>query len=519
MMRIALEDVYVPDTTVIIERTLSRMLKEGSIKGKIVIPKEYVVFFETKALQGSALGLVCLQEIFEAVNMARKRDDLEVVVFESGSRDLNLNDFTDLDRLARDIAKKVGGKLLTHNNIQKMICEAMDIDVVLIPLSINKELPFEKYFDNQTLSIHIKEGVPILAKKGKPGSWSLVVVDERSQPREAVELLIEEIFRRVKAGEGIVEIEGRGVALLQLGDYRVVIVSPPIGTGYEITITRPIVRLKLEDYNLQPKVLKRLDEKAEGILIAGAPGMGKTTFAQALAEYYARKGKIVKTIESPRDMKLPPIVSQYSKFYASSRELHDILLLSRPDYTVFDEMRDDEDFKIYVDLRLAGIGMIGVVHATSPIDAIQRFIGRVDVGMIPSIIDTVIFIDKGAVSKIYEVSMTVKIPTGLREADLARPVVEVRDFLTNELEYEIYVFGEQTVVVPVKKITKEITSQTLIEFVKKYMPYADIELDEMNKLLVINIPKALYNSSISKTIKRVKKRASRLGYDIEVRMQ
>ena len=30
--------------------------------------------------------------------------------------------------------------------------------------------------------------------------------------------------------------------------------------------------------------------------------MGKTTFAQALAEYYAYKNKIVKTVESPRDL-------------------------------------------------------------------------------------------------------------------------------------------------------------------------------------------------------------------------
>jgi len=519
MMRVAFEDVYIPDTTVIIERTLSKMLSEGLIKGKVIIPKEYITFFEARALQGSAIGLLCLQEISEAVNIAHKKDELEVMVLESGSRDTSFYDFSELDRLARDVAKKVGGKLLTHSSIQKMICETIGIEAILIPLSADKELPFEKYFDNQTLSLHIKEGVPILAKKGKPGSWSLVIVDENPQPREVVELLIEEIIRRTKAGEGVIEIESRGIMLLQLGDYRIVIVSPPIGTGYEVTITRPIVRLKLEDYNLSPKVLKRLDEKAEGILIAGAPGMGKTTFAQALAEYYARKGKIVKTIESPRDMKLPPVISQYSKFYVSSRELHDILLLSRPDYTVFDEMRDDEDFKIYVDLRLAGIGMIGVVHATSPIDAIQRFIGRVDVGMIPSIIDTVIYIEKGFVSKVYEVSMTVKIPTGLREADLARPVVEVRDFSTSELEYEIYVFGEQTVVVPVKRIVKELSSQNIIEFVKKHVPYADVEIDDTNRLLIINIPKSLYNSSTLKAVKRVKKRANRLGYDIEIRIQ
>uniref|UniRef100_A0A7C2ZQR0 ATPase n=1 Tax=Ignisphaera aggregans TaxID=334771 RepID=A0A7C2ZQR0_9CREN len=518
-MKMAFEEVYVPDTSVIMERTLSKLVKEGVIKGKIVIPKEFLQFFELKALQGSAMGMLCLQEISETVNITKRSNDLEVVIFDTGHRVADIDNFNELDQLARDLAKKLGGKILTHSNMQKLICDTIGVDALLLPRTTDKELLFEEYFDSQTLSLHIKEGAPILAKKGRPGNWVLTPIDENPQPREKVELLIEEIVRRVKAGEGIIEIESRGVMLLQLREYRIIIVTPPIGTSYEVTITRPIARLKLEDYNLPPKVLKRLEEKAEGILIAGAPGMGKTTFAQALAEYYARKGKIVKTIESPRDMKLPPIVSQYSKFYATSRELHDILLLSRPDYTVFDEMRDDEDFKIYVDLRLAGIGMIGVVHATSPIDAIQRFIGRVDIGMIPSVIDTVMFIDKGTVAKIYEVSMTVKMPTGLREADLARPVVEVKDFLTGELEYEIYVFGEQTVVVPVKKVLREISSKPAIDLIKKYLPYAEVEVDDKNKLVIISIPKSLYSGTTIKTVRRIKKRIARLGYDLELRIQ
>ncbi|MEM4627547.1 MAG: ATPase, partial [Ignisphaera sp.] len=229
-----------------------------------------------------------------------------------------------------------------------------------------------------------------------------------------------------------------------------------------------------------------------------------------------RKGKIVKTIESPRDMRLPNVVSQYSKYYATSRDLHDILLLSRPDYTVFDEMRDDEDFMIYVDLRLAGIGMIGVVHATSSIDAVQRFIRRVDIGMIPSIIDTVVFIDKGRVAKVYELLLTVKLPTGLREADLARPVVEVRDFLTGELEYEIYVFGEQTVVVPVKRIRRELVTDRVTSIVKKVLPEASVSID--NGTIVIDMPKRIYSQNTMKLIRKLKKKLDRMGYDVEIRL-
>jgi ATPase len=70
---------------------------------------------------------------------------------------------------------------------------------------------------------------------------------------------------------------------------------------------------------------------------------------------YAKQNKIIKTIESPRDLIVPKEVTQYSFSYAPHNEIRDILLLSRPDYTVYDEIRNIEDFKLFKDLRLTGI--------------------------------------------------------------------------------------------------------------------------------------------------------------------
>ncbi|RLE73712.1 MAG: ATPase, partial [Thermoprotei archaeon] len=249
------------------------------------------------------------------------------------------------------------------------------------------------------------------------------------------------------------------------------------------------------------------------------------TFAQALAEYYRRLGRVIKTIESPRDMQLPDDVTQYSKSHATSEELHDVLLLSRPDYTVFDEMRDTRDFELYADLRLAGVGMIGVVHATSPIDAIQRFIGRVELGMIPSIIDTVIFIRYGRVEKVYELETVVKIPHGLREADLARPVVVVRDFLTGEPEYEIYVFGERTFVVPVKRREAAYLSERerrirseVERILSRYLPEGEVEVEmvEENRTIVYVSPEAIGHIP-SRGYKKLKRLAKKYGVEVEVR--
>ena len=223
-----------------------------------------------------------------------------------------------------------------------------------------------------------------------------------------------------------------------------------------------------------------------------------------------RLGKVVKTVESPRDMHLPPDITQYSKNYAEIGELHDILLLSRPDYTVYDEMRNDEDFRLYIDLRLAGIGMIGVVHATSPIDAIHRFVNRTDIGTIPNILDTIIFIHSGNVAKVYTLEMTVKVPAGLREADLARPVVEVKDLITGKTEYEIYVFGEQTMIVPVNKGIESNSIQLKIsKIVNNVIPNATVTFE--NGEYIITIPKdeiGKYNRKLLQRLKRFEKKTN-----------
>lgn len=167
-----------------------------------------------------------------------------------------------------------------------------------------------------------------------------------------------------------------------------------------------------------------------------------------MVDLYEDDDHVIKTIESPRDLLVSDDVVQYSFTYGSHEEIRDILLLSRPDYTVYDEVRNKHDFELYKDLRLTGIGLIGVIHATKPIDGIQRFIGNIELGIIPQVIDTVIYIDKGKIGEIYHLKLSVKVPDGMMSDDLARPVVQISSFFTKKPAYEIYTFGEQVVVMP-----------------------------------------------------------------------
>ena len=516
-MKVAGEALYVPDFTAITQGAVSRLIEDGVISGRIIIHRALLYLLEYFASKNRVLGFAGLEELRRLRELHLKG---VVVVEFSGERFRVLSEreedsISEVNSVVREYALSTGATVITGDEVQYEICRSMGIQVLLAERRTSRVLEFEKFFGEDTMSVHLRENSIPVTKVGRPGSWKYVKLEGNILTREDLERIANEIIEEAKRRrDSFIEIDRGGSTIIQLGPYRVIIVRPPLGDGWEITITRPVKRLKLEDYNLPGELIKRLNERAEGILIAGAPGMGKTTFAQALAEYYMRMGKVVKTIESPRDMILPDEITQLSKSYADMGELHDILLLSRPDYTVFDEMRTDEDFKLYADLRLAGIGMIGVVHATSPIDAIQRFIGRVELGMIPSIVDTVIFIKNGYVEKVYEVRMTVKLPTGLREAELSRPVVEVRDFLTGELEYEIYTFGEQTVVVPIRKLkhTPQGWSE-LADRIKASMP--EVNVSVTNDGIVVEVGRDVFRVYRRK-LNRFRKIAEKQGAVLKV---
>ncbi len=306
----------------------------------------------------------------------------------------------------------------------------------------------DKYFDKDTMSIHIKEKNPIFKKNWGPGGRKSEIWKEILD-KQAVNNLIDDIFVEIESrDDGVLEIDRSLSKVIQLWPYRIVIVYPPLSDGLEVTVVKPVKKLDMDDYNLDKDVLELLRNESKWILISWAPGSGKTTFAQALVEVYAKDDHIIKTIESPRDLMVPESVVQYSFTYWSHDEVRDILLLSRPDYTIYDEVRNKSDFELYKDMRLTGIGLVWVIHATRPVDSIQRFLGTIEMWIIPQVLDTVIFIDKWVISEILQLKLTVKVPSGMESDDLARPVIEIRSFLTKEAVFEIYTFGEQIVVMP-----------------------------------------------------------------------
>jgi ATPase len=480
----------VPDTSIIIEGLISKKIEDNEFKVEEIIVHEAILAeLEHQANQGKSIGLLGLDEL------KRIRELSERGLFQlrfSGKRpsaaEIKHASLGEIDSLIRELAYDEGATLLTGDKVQSRVGEAKGVKVIYIePIIKPKKLRLDKFFDKTTMSVHLRENIQPYAKKGFPGNWKFTILNDEMLKQDEIQEIAKEIIEEAKIRtDGFIETERRGSTIVQLGNYRIIITRPPFSDAWEITCVRPIKKTILEDYKMSEKLKKRVAEQAEGILIAGSPGMGKSTFAQALAEFYVSKEKTVKTIEAPRDLQLSDNVTQYSLSYGSSQEIHDVLLLSRPDYTIFDEMRNLEDFRLFADLRLSGIGLVGVIHATDPIDAIQRFIGKTELGLIPHIIDAVVFIQDGNVSKVLNLKMTVKVPNGMTEADLARPVVEVTDFETNKLEFEIYSYGEETIVVPVTgqsdaSPTRKLAAKQIENELRRYSNDVKVELVSDNR--------------------------------------
>ena len=508
------------------------MIQAGQIDNgsEIIIPLAVLDELQSQASSNKEYGFVGLKEIKKIRDQSSiKHISLKFLGERPNIDDIRLAKHGRIDAIIKDVALQEDATLVTADYVQALVAEAQGVKSLHIgTVTKTTNLEFEKFFDSDTMSVHLKEGVSPWAKRGKPGSSQLIKLEEKKSTYLELTNIIKEISEASRVNRtGSIEISRNGATVIQYGIFRIAITRPPFSNSLEITIVRPIVRLSLASYNTSEKLIDRLSASSEGIVISGPPGSGKSTFASSLAEFYSKNGKIVKTFESPRDLQVPDEVTQYGPLEGSFEKAVDILLLVRPDYTIFDEIRRAHDFGVFSDMRLAGVGMIGVVHASSPLDAVQRFIGRVDLGMIPHILDTIIFIRDGKIEKVYDVLLTVKVPTGMTEADLARPLVEVRDFESQAIEYEIYTYGEENVVVPISElktsaqsdnVIKKLAESKIKDTIRRFDPDADINIISDNRVQV-KVSKDVIARIIGKGGSTVSELERILGMKIDVEVK
>ena len=518
----------VPDTSVVIDGRVSDQVEDDTFAGATIsIPEAVVAELEAQANDGIESGWDGLSELQRLAELA---DGGEVTLEYVGERPDAIErghaSEGEIDALIRDLADDMGATFVTSDIVQSEVAEAKGLDVEYISPRVEDvgTLSIEEYFDELTMSVHLKTGVVPMAKRGEIGEMHYEEIREDILSEADMKEYANEIESSAKESpDGFIELSEPGMTIVQFRDYRIAIARPPFSDGIEITAVRPIVQTDLDDYEYDQELRDRLLEQQRGVLISGSPGAGKSTFAQAVARFLADSDYSVKTMEKPRDLQVGPEITKDTELDGQMSLTADSLLMVRPDYTIYDEVRKTDDFEVFADMRLAGVGMIGVVHATRAIDALQRLVGRVELGMIPQVVDTVVYIEDGEVHTVYDVTTEVKVPHGLMEEDLARPVIVIRDFETGEPAYEIYTFNRQVVTVPLNDGENESTGVDRIarqeierEIRSIAQGHVDVDLKGPNTA-VVYVEDRDISSVIGKGGGRITDVENRLGIDIDVR--
>lgn len=514
---------YIPDTSVIVDGRFTKFIGKIKEDSRVILSEALLAEVEHQANQSRSVGFAALDELKKIKEICGKKK-ISVEFF--GKRPTQWQKANghngEIDEIIRSEAMDLNGILVTGDIVQKNIAVLKGIQCQYLEPDDKISVKLEELFDPQTISVHIKADTYVKIKRGVPGSVDTIRTDHFLSGSE-VDALINNLIKRAgNEKDSFVEMDMAGATVIQLNTYRIVIARPPFSSTAEITAVRPVTKKELEYYELPERIMEHITSGSAGILVAGSPGAGKSTFVQALADHLNNEGMIVKTMEKPRDLQVNKEITQYTSLEGSMEKTGDVLLLVRNDYTVFDEMRVTSDFKVFSDLRMAGVGMIGVVHSTKPIDALHRFIGRIELGLIPQVIDTILFVKDGRIAKYLAISHTVKVPYGMVQEDLSRPVIQVKDALSREELYEIYSFGEQIVVVPIEESDglpqiDEAKSEMVRKRISDYLGYDQVGVTQKGKRKYrVSIPESLRPKLLGRKGSNISELEKSLGVSIDV---
>ena len=256
-------DRFACDTSVIFNGQILNLIEDGELgeKPEIFISNIVIAEVEYRTNVHKEIGFFGLRVLKELRTLHDKGEiTLNIVGNRPSREEIKMAPGGELDALIRENAKENNAILITADRIQGDVGEFEGLEVLFAKEKKYKEelLPISlkilEYFDEETMSVHLKQNIPPYAKKGSPGNWRLQKISNEPTSKKLIEDIAMEIVEVTREDQhSFIEIEKEGAVVAQMREFRIVITRPPFSNDVEITAVRPLVSLELSDYSIDIK--------------------------------------------------------------------------------------------------------------------------------------------------------------------------------------------------------------------------------------------------------------------------
>ena len=123
-------NVYVVDTSAVIEKAISKLIKEGEVKGRIIVPMAVISELENQANRGHEIGFIGLEELQEI----RKLPGVEIEFSGERPNEMQIKFAKSgyIDAMIREIAFREKAILITADMVQAESGKAFGLKVMHI---------------------------------------------------------------------------------------------------------------------------------------------------------------------------------------------------------------------------------------------------------------------------------------------------------------------------------------------------------------------------------------------------
>ena len=507
-------DKIVPDTSIVINGKLSKLLEEGKLtKCEIVIPLAVIDELQAQASRGRDVGFKGLEEIKKIRKLAEKQG---ISVRFSGERpgleDIKLARSGRIDALIRDVAKSEGGILYTSDYVQALVAEAEGVPVKYVePYERVKRFSFESYLAPNMISLHLKAGSPPYGKLLRNGRVRIVKLRNKPCSEDELNRIIEEVMATSRIGEeSDVTMFKTNAVIIETKDYRISVAKPPFSDSLEAVIQRNPLKHLIKESVFKP-IIEECIKGAQGILIVNQDGVYTFPIAEKIAEKLIARGKLVKILGYSR--RTATSISYYGPLNGDLEKTIEYLSLSKPDYVIFDEIRRSKDFKIIHELRSLGISVIAFLNSNSLKSTLDKISESLDPILLSKTFDLIALMKCGDSIELCRIRFSFKVPSGLSEENVPRPVAEI--LMGGEPIFEVLEIEGKTMVLDLKEISKRIrnlrsSARKLLKDLRKIDPGARIKSAALDKVVF-----QVSESKVEKLTRLAPKLMKLLGVSVE----